>query len=462
MKLLGLGSLGLGTGAFHRSPFAMTKVGSAPKRLIIISHNHGWVYDGWKMRPGTVPESASWEVDLKTLSKEQFSPSLAPLFAHRSRLLVPDGLSLSSCALDVEGYRHPKGHVGAWTGNFALINERSDALNVSARSASLDQIIAKKIADVGQFSSLEIGVTGAEPGRNICHADRDLQLPLETSPLALWQRLLGPSQTPSAASSIQKSALDFALSEYEAIEPTLSALDKAKLVTHFDLVRTLETRLEGISHASCGDVKQPQDSLSYLDRQSAFFQLIGTAFSCDLTRVATIAFGDMAPNMFGVDELSEDATHKGIGHNVFADPLAAKRMTDYVAEHAKQVAQLVDLLSSLPDTDGRTIMDNTMIVWGSEMADGWHGYRHYCPLVIGGDWYFRTGRYIHWPHETPVEMLKPPELPDPILITGKPHQHLLVSIANAMGVNTNQVGLSEVQSQNGTFLDLTGPLGGLV
>jgi len=252
------------------------------------------------------------------------------------------------------------------------------------------------------------------------------------------------------------------LAEYNAIESKLTALDKSKMATHFDLVRTLEKRIEGVSNAQCGDSKQPTESLDYLARQSAFFQLIGTAFSCDLTRVATVALGDMTPNMFGVDELSEDATHKGISHNIYSDPVAATRMTNCVAEHARQIAGLVDLLSSLPDTDGRTIMDNTMIVWGSEMADGWHGYRHYCPIIIGGDWHFRTGRYLYSPHETPVEMIKPPELPDPTLITGKPHQHFLVSIANAMGVDTNQIGLADIQSQNGTFLDLTGPLPGLV
>ncbi len=62
-------------------------------------------------------------------------------------------------------------------------------------------------------------------------------------------------------------------------------------------------------------------------------------------------------------------------------------------------------------------MDNTLIVWGSELGDGWHGYRNYCPVIIGGSWAFNTGRYMYWPHETPVEMRVPSQI-----LTGGGHE----------------------------------------
>ena len=109
-------------------------------------------------------------------------------------------------------------------------------------------------------------------------------------------------------------------------------------------------------------------------------------------------------------------------------------------------------------------MDNTLILWGSELADGWHGYRNYCPLVIGGEWYFRTGRYRHWAHKTPAQILVPNSI-SPSSYTqnsGLPHQHFLVSGAQAMGLDTSHVGIQHLQTQNGDFIDCTGPLSDLI
>ena len=105
-------------------------------------------------------------------------------------------------------------------------------------------------------------------------------------------------------------------------------------------------------------------------------------------------------------------------------------------------------------------MDNTLIVWGSELADGWHGYRHYCPVILGGDWHFNTGRYLYLPHETPIEILVPASV-DPSgysAVSGRPHQHLLVSVAQAMGLEVDHVGHESLMGQTGQRVDCAGPL----
>ena len=43
-------------------------------------------------------------------------------------------------------------------------------------------------------------------------------------------------------------------------------------------------------------------------------------------------------------------------------------------------------------------------------------------------------------------------------LAGRPHQHLLVSVARAMGLDTNQIGLDHVQGQTGVRVDCSGPL----
>ena len=46
-------------------------------------------------------------------------------------------------------------------------------------------------------------------------------------------------------------------------------------------------------------------------------------------------------------------------------------------------------------------------------------------------------------------------------LSGIPHQRLLVSVAGAMGLEVDHVGLKHVRGQRGDFIDLSGPLNGL-
>ena len=183
-------------------------------------------------------------------------------------------------------------------------------------------------------------------------------------------------------------------------------------------------------------------------------ELIGAAFACDVTRVVSLSLGEMPTSDFGYAYLTDDV-HKGLAHEIYTHEVKHQAMTDYLVKHTHQVARLVDLLVSLPDTDGKSIMDNTLILWGSELADGWHGYQHYCPVMIGGDWYFKTGQYHFWPHETPINLRTPQGFTE---TSGMPHQHLLVSVAQAMGLKDKSMGIKHVQSQAGNFIKCDGSL----
>lgn len=459
LEAAGVTGAGLGVGTLGwRAALAGPGSGDAPKRLLILSHNHGYTYDSWKMRPDGRGSRQSWEADLTALPISQWSGPLSPLYAHRQRLIVPDGLSLATAELDMDGYRHEKGWIHSWTGDWAYFDGSGD---YGAVGPSIDQVVAAEIARADRLPSIEVAINYVgEDGREIVFSDAGQVLPLESSAAALWQRLFGPSLAPDPLRSRQQQALDFAYGEYRGITHQLGGADRDKVDTHFDLLSGLGKRLEGMAELSCPDIPAIADQLlSYDDTFDAMSELIAAAFACDITRVATFSLGDLPTADFGHADVTDDV-HKGFAHNTYIDGTSFDAMTDYLTAHAVQVARLVDLLSAIPDFDGRSVMDNTLIVWGSELADGWHGYRHYCPVIIGGDWHFRTGRYLHWPHRTPIEMLVPASVSaDGYTQTcGKPNQHLLVSIAQAMGLQIDQVGLDHVVAQGGQRVSLTGPL----
>ena len=457
--LQGLGWAGIvgasGLAASQRR--ARANEGEAPKRLIIISHCHGWPYDAWKMRPSGLSEGTPWEVNLGDVSEDAFSQPLAPLYPHRNRMLALDGLSLATAELDTDGNRHDTGWVQAWTGNWVDFGSS----DTRSTSASVDQQIAENIARMDRLQSLELGVDDVrEGGRPVAYGASGRRLPVETSAPRVWQRVFGTSVNPDPLVARQRSVMDFAAAEYAALAPKLDSLQRQRLDAHYELVSRLGDRIEGMAALSCPDIPEPPETMpTYDERFDVMAELIGASLSCDITRVVTLTLGEIPTIDFGWDHLTDDV-HKGLAHEIYNDPQKHMAMADYLTMHAEQVARLVSVLENLPDVDGRSVMDNTLIAWGSELGNGWHGYQHYCPVLIGGSWHFRTGRYMYWPHETPVEVLVPRVISNTgyTRFSGMPHQRLLVSIAQAMGMDIDHIGIGHTRGQRGDIVDCSGPL----
>jgi hypothetical protein len=462
LKLLGLCGAATGLG---QAGLALARGGTAAgpvRRLILLSHCHGWPRESWRLKIDGKDDATPWEVDLKTLPKDQWSKQLAPLYDIRSRLLPIDGMSLATAELDADGNRHDTGFVQTWTGNWVDFSTSP----AKARSPSVDQLVAAQISGANQLPSLELAVHGVqtyEPGRPVCYAPNGKQIPMEGDPLRVWQRVFGPSQKPDPLAAHQRRVLDFSYNEFKAMSVGLEQNHRERLNSHYELLRALGQRLQGLANLQCKAAPgQPTHDGTFDTRFDAMAELISAAFACDVTRVVSLSLGEMRTSDFGWEKFT-DNVHKGIAHGIFDSPLKHDAMSDYMERHAQQVARLVKKLESIPDVGGGSVMDNTLIVWGSELANGWHGYREYCPMIIGGSWHFKTGRYMHKPHTTPIEMLVPAQVNADgwSKFAGLPHQHLLVSTAQAMGLQIDHVGLSHTQGQRGDKVNLRGPVPGL-
>jgi hypothetical protein len=458
LQLGGLTALGAALPGSTLRAFAPSP--APPRRLIVISHCHGWPYSAWKMRPTGRSEDESWALDLKSLPRDAFSRPLAPLYEHRHRVLALDGLSLATAELDIGGNRHDRGWIHAWTGN----NADFAARDTRSTSASLDQLVAAHTAQPDRLPSLELSVDAAlEAGRPIAYNPSGVRLPAENTPLKAWERVFGPASSGDVVGQRRRRTLDFAYNEYRQLAPRLGPAERARLESHFGLVERLGHRLEGLATLACHAPPRPAASFEQYDKRfDAFSDIIATAFSCDITRVVSLSLGEMPTAEFGAAAIS-DKVHKGIAHYIHDDAEKHAAMTDYVQYHGEQVARLVSTLEAMPDVGGGSMMDNTLIIWGSELGDGWHGYSRYRPVLIGGSWAFNTGRYLYRPHQTPAEMRVPSQIltGGSTRVSGLPHQHLLVSVARAMGLEVDHVGLSHVRGQRGDFIDVSGPLPGL-
>ena len=459
--LRGLGLTGLASATLPGilSRQARAASGDAPKRLIIVSTGHGTVHEHWKMHPGGEPEDATWETSLTGLAASEWSRSLAPLQPYASRINVFDGLAMCSAERDIPGYRHEKGWIHAWTGASAYFT----GSDLFSTAPSLDQLVAAELARDDRLPSLELDVW---EGRPICHAGLAQQLPLEPSPRRAYDRLFGLSTSSDPLVAAQGSVLDFASAEHQAIRGRLSTTDRDRLDTHFDLIRQLEARIAGLSEASCPTAPDRGVLTSEEAEYDALFRsmvdVVAAAFSCDFTRVATLSLGDIPSDDFGWGWYLSGDAHNDFAHRIYTDTQASEAMADYVAYHTAQLAYLIGVLEQIPDAAGGSLMDHTLIVFASEMGDGWHGYQNWNALTIGGDWAWQTGRYLHFPDATtsPFSLA----LPDGSYSSGAglPHQHLLVSVAQAMGLADDVVGMSELTAKSGERWSLSGGVPGLV
>lgn len=448
LAALGLGAGGLALGGISpiMRPRRVQAQDAGPiRRLLIISNGHGNVHENFRMTFSGRPDTAQWEAPIN--ETDAWSPILAPLQRHSARLNVLDGLSLATPELDLPGYRHEKGWIHAWTGNLAELTGR----NLFATTPSLDQLVAREIARMDRLPSIELSI---DDGRPVSHAGRQQQLPMEESPIAAYNRLFGADTgaIPGTAAAV----LDFAQQEYALLGAGLSPADSLRAEQHRTLIEGLRGRLQGLSTLGC-EGEPPLMGEGYDDAFDAHIDVITAAFTCDVTRVATLSLGDLPPSALPFQPTSGNV-HDSWAHELYAREEAKRGMTAYMAVHAAQIARLLDRLEAIEDPQGGSLLDHTLVAWGSEMADGWHGYERYCVVLAGGGWAWPTGRYLHFPYRTgPITVVAP----DGKVRSGVPHQHLLVSLAKAMGLDVDAVGLSSIMTRDGELVDLTGALEGL-
>lgn len=456
-----LQALGLGTSSLFLPSLLRTSHGGGfagpPKRILFVMSYHGTVYDNWRMRPGNPSLGSEWEADLTAMAEMDFSQILRPLHGYRDRMTVLDGLDLVTIKPQGGGIGHFLSPINAMTGS-PVEDSASDS---RATSPSIDQIIASAIARPDHYASLEVGLGNAP----ISAPAANQALPRETRPDALFERLFpagsdvdeGPPTVNSRVRAAQGSMLDAVADEYERLAPRLGTEDLDKLDQHRDMIRDLEQRLAGLGQLECSVPEAPdQPSNSnpeaYNIKAQQFSELLTIAFACDLTRVATMTLPQMPNSAFGAPP---GDVHQDFAHNVEdGDPMAVEQMTNYNRRHAEHLLALLDLLSSVPEDSG-TMLDNTLVVWNNEMANGSHRQDPYPMVLFGGSNIpLRWGKYVYWPAVGPVPVGAVNYNGD--RPTGYPHNHVLTALGQAMGLDIDAVGTASVPVQGGGSINTSG------
>jgi hypothetical protein len=436
-----------------------------PPRVIFFTTQHGAPRQHWKMNVAGLPASTDGAVSLAGLASSDFSHVLAPLYDVRSRLSIVEGLDMMSAMLDQPGNNHGVSWAHLLTNAFGNYDEpfqTGGGIHPYARTMSIDQYIARQVVLPGMIPSVEWGYGGRFGSGPIGYSTGPdgAWLPYEDDPSRAFARLFpdGPPapEAPTAPTRRDRiaahraSVLDLAADQYARVIPTLGAEDRRRLELHRDEVRALETRLRVAPGGGALGTCDPTFA-SEGERMDQFFRLVTIAFSCDLTRVATLNVGQLSPGDFGAPP---GDVHEEYAHGTSAEAHLA--MADYYRYHARQFRDLLSSLDAVPDGDG-TLLDSTIVIWLTELATGSHDMGDSLVVVGGGGaGTLSPGRYIRFARSRPSPCdhygcLGGDEV-------GLPQSHLFVSAMRAMGLPDDSFGLRSGTARDGSTIDLTGPL----
>ena len=407
-----------------------------PKRLVLVYMPNGTIQD------------AFWPTNVQDEAHFELGEILAPLSAHKERLLILKGLKIAIAAADVgPGGPHQKGVGALFTGRELLDGQFRDgcgSLAGWANGISVDQEVANKIGADTVLPSLELGVRAAKNDvqSRISYAGPGHPLPPMNSPHDVYLRLFSGWETNSSTLADLRdkrhSVLDTVQEQFQALSAHSSAEDRQKLDQHLTLVRDVERRLDILPPATgCIAPELPPeldtDSESTMQQIAALqMDLLSIAFHCDLVRVASVQFSD-GLNTIRFPWLGSMGEGHSLSHSGDSDVEARAQLVARHRWYVEQIARLLDRLAAIPEGNG-SVLDNTLLVWGSEIGTGNSHSHENIPFLVAGSagGALRTGRFLNF--------------------GGRSHAELLVSILNAMGLESQTFGHPDF---------VAGPLSGL-
>jgi hypothetical protein len=411
---------------------ALARAAQAPVRLAFTYVPNGIVMNDWT----PAAEGAAYE----------FTRILKPLEPFRQDMLVLSGFAHRNGAALGDG---PGDHARAGASYLTGVHPRKTAGADIQNGISVDQIAAQHIGDQTRFASLELG---CDDSRTIGNCDSGYScaytnslawrgpatpMPPETNPRLVFERLFGDIDTSLSPEvrarrlRYRRSILDLVSERTSQLSSDLGPSDKRKLDEYLTSIREIERRIErseqDMAHLTPGIDKPTGVPVEYPDYVNLMFDLQLIAFQTDQTRIVTMMMGREG-SMRTYPEIGIPDPHHPLTHHR-GNPDWIEKVTQVNSLHVKLFAGFIDKLKSTPDGDG-SLLDHSMIVYGSSLSDGNRHAHDDLPVVMfGRGGRFRMGSHMVYPKQTPMT-------------------NLFLTLLDRMGVPSEKIGDSTGQIEH--------------
>ncbi|MEM6470994.1 MAG: DUF1552 domain-containing protein [Planctomycetota bacterium] len=310
-----------------------------------------------------------------------------------------------------------------------------DGREINAGGISVDQMAAKLVGDQTLLPSLELSTRGegffsnSLPRNTISWADSSTPMPRETEPRVIFDRMFRVAKDGFR----DRSVLDAVLEDARELRRRVGTSDHRKLDEYLESVRAIEKRIQfsdrqakraSSDHQLQKSLVRPADGVpaDHREYMRLMFDMMTLAFWSDATRVSTFMLDHGQSNRYfnfidGVrgtwHALShwKDAsgrTDDDDGITSWDSPTQKRHQYNLVTQwHHEQVAYFLGRLKQIREPDGSSLLDNSTIVYGSNLADGHVHEEKNLPILIAGrgGGSVNSGRLIKFRRDTSMSDL---------------------------------------------------------
>jgi hypothetical protein len=409
--LRGLGiSLALPAFESLASPARAAAAATVPTRMAFLYIPNGVNVERW-MPTGTGTDYS-------------FGPSLEALTSFRGDLQFIRGLAQQ------HGFAGPDGagdHARAVATILTGARPRKTAGADIKAGVSVDQVAASVIGTATRFPSLELSCDASRKSGNcdsgyscaysfnMSWRSENQPATAETNPRLVFERLFGAGSGHERAASLaarqqeQKSILDFVLGEARGLSDQLGTTDRRKLDEYLTGVREIEQRVTAFQPESVANVPDlvlpDRPPSSYADHIRLMADMMVLAFQTDSTRIATFMLAHDGSNR-SFPEVGVGDGHHNLSHHQGKDENLEKiaRIDRFYGE---QLAYVLTRMKDIREENGRSLLDNSMLLYTSGLSDGNRHNHNDLPVIMAGTAGGRltTGRNLVLPDEQPMSNL---------------------------------------------------------
>lgn len=312
----------------------------------------------------------------------ELSRTLKPLEKFKNDILAIDNLHLFDDTVGV--------HTPYFT-NF-LSGEKLRNGAVPSLAESLDNYMGRTVGRATPLPMLTLG-TDASAGLNstITWSSKTTPVPPEVFPRQAFDRLFDVSGLIR-----DRSILDYVNGQAKSLRPKLDVYDRDKLDAYLTAIRDIEQRIDTATAEDRFEGWRPSLDKPNMDRpkdgkpqnvpehMKMMLDLIVLAFQMDQTRIATMIFQrDVTGMSFGfLDGVSNTGMHGISHHRKQATALAEYQKINHF--HVEMLAHMMAKMQAIDEGNGTTLLDNTMLLFGSTMRDGDVHDANNLPLILAG------------------------------------------------------------------------------
>jgi hypothetical protein len=323
----------------------------------------------------------------------EFSEILAPLEPFRDSINVISDLA------------HPQAY---GPGGATAHHNRSSAVFLSGAMAqagaearlgiTADQVAAAAIGQDTPLPSLELMINegSLSCGDGLSCAYRNTiswqsptsPLPMENNPQVVFERLFGDGSTNQerlARRTQALSLLDAVTNQIAVLDRSLPSDDRARLDLFLTDVREIERRIANAGSRTSDLLGIPERPAGIPEDIEAHIKLMMDlqvlAWQTDITRVTTFQLASELSNTVYPASGIRESFHILSHHSNLEENKA--RFAVLNRYHVELLAYLLGKLAALPEGDG-SVLDNSMILYGSGMSDGNEHNHGPLPVVLAG------------------------------------------------------------------------------